>query len=561
MTFTQKILTLLVVTLAFSSCYKDEVISTESVDVVGAERVYLNTIIGQVLDTIGAPVPSALIEVEDQTTMTDSEGRFTIVDVMIPSSGAFVSATHLDYYEGGTRVYATAPITQTIQINLVPKGISSNFSNSQGATLEVDNLAKVIIPQDAFIKDNVTYQGMVTLEVYLVNPNSAESFDKRIQVFESYNKNSESKIQKSDLASIMYIEAYDDEGKTLNIDPNRKVRVSLPSYGTSNSIAELYSFNEEIGFWILENEAEINGDFFEVELDHFSWWGIGSSQIATDLCITFITEIPENGHYFTISNPKGRVIQSGAVNYNEEICFLAPMDEELEVRVFSECFLPIFGTAIFSSPGEPNLTIEVLRDGTQGYLIEIEVVDCDITHFQDSVTVYYSTELSIDSLGRGIGTFDLSLDECFLPQTVSIIVQQDLGNTTYTFTEQVDIVPGQSQYNIQVVACQDVMPEEGQLTINGITFFNVVGRKNPQETLIIASEGDEEVIIGFDGFEEGTFPGRVVSFGTNVFCEGKVTVDFYGEVGDYIRGTFSIPEDASLACEPIEGEFIAFREK
>ncbi|MDG2449305.1 MAG: hypothetical protein P8M34_06690, partial [Saprospiraceae bacterium] len=431
------------------------------------------------------------------------------------------------------------------------------------ATLKVADLTEVTIPTNAFWSKDQVYEGMVTLEVYTVNPNETQSYNKRLQVFEIYEANSFEKILKSDLSSMMYIEAYDANGNILNVGPDKKIEVSIPTYG--NSVEDtplLFSFNEEMGFWNSEDEARIDGNQYTVELSHFSWWGVGSKKTATDLCITFTNVDPKVDHLFTVSTTAGKVLQLGGVNYEEAICFPALADETLEIRIYNSCFTEIFGTSVTTEmQGETNVTIDVESSTAQEYLIEIEVVDCDYATLQDTVTIFYVTDLSIDSLDKGVGTFDLTLDECFKPSEIAFIAIQDIGNVQYTFTEQVNLSEAQVQYNIQIVACQDVMPLDGHLTINGITYSKVVARRNPQETLIIATEGDDEVVIGFDGFETGTHPGRVISFKENVFCEGKVSIGHYGEIGDFVEGEFEIPSNPALGCEPITGDFRAMREK
>ena len=564
MTHCRTIIILLFLATIFSSCYKDEIVSTETIDLISAERIYLNTIKGQVLDTLGQPIPSVSIEMADETVMTDEEGKFIIIDVMISSLGEFISATHPEFYDGGTRVYATAPITQTVQINLVPRGITQNFSNAQGATLKVADLTEVTVPANTFLANGQIYDGMVTLEVYTVNPNEMESFNKRLQVFEILEATSvENSILKSDFSSIMYIEAYDDSGEILTIGQGKKVKVNMPTYGASDhDNPVLYSFNEEIGFWYGEDNVIKHDGKYEVELPHFSWWGVGDQKVSSDLCITFTNVDESSDHLYTVSTTTGKVLQLGGVNYNEPTCFPAFANEILEVRVYNACFTEIYATSITTAAeGETNISIDVESVDEQGYLIEIEVVDCDFTPFQDTVTIFYTTDLSLDSLDRGIGTFDLQLDECFQSDQISFIAVHDNGNISYTYAEQVILNRNQSQYNIQIVACQDVMPLDGQMTINGVTYSEVRARQNPQETLIIATDGENEFVLGFDGFEIGTFPGRLVSFGTNVFCEGKVEVGHYGEVGDYIEGAFEIPDNPALGCERLTGNFRAKREK
>lgn len=537
--------------------------STETIDLVSAERVYLNTIKGQVLDTLDAPISSVRVKIRSEVIYTDENGRFEIVDVMISSTGEFISATHPDYYDGGIRVYANAPITQTVNINLVPRGASQNFSNEQGATLKVADLAEVTIPSNTFLANGQLYEGMVSLEVYLVNPNTSDSYNKRLQVFETYESSAiENKIQKSNLSSIFYIEAQDQNGNLLTVSPDKKVKALVSTYGAPNTNdAKLFSFDEEIGFWKAEDEVFDNGEYFEIELSHFSWWGVGSEMAASDLCITFTNVNEQEGHSAVISNTLGKVLFISGITYGAEMCFPVPADEIIEIRVFNTCFKEIFSISTTSaSDGLKSETIDVESITRPSQLIEIHVVDCNNTTLEDSVTIYFVTDLSLDSIGRGVGTFDLLLDECFRPEEITIQVVQDVGITQYSYAETIMLNDNQDQYNIQIVACQDVMPLDGHLTINGITYSKVTARQNPQETLIIASEGDDEVVIGFDGFEIGTFPGRVISFKSNVFCEGKVSIGHYGEIGDFIEGNFEIPADEALGCEHITGDFRAMRE-
>ena len=560
----QNFIFILLTICVITSCYKDDIISTETIDIMSAERAYLNTIKGNVVDTLGDPISSVIIELGATSIMTDGGGNFELVDVVIPESGIFISASHDTYYEGGIRVYANAPLTQVVQISLVPKGATDSFNNDEGATVDVQGVGKVVVPSNSFSKSGQPYNGLVVLEVYLVDPGASENFNKRIQVFESLDLTFGTDIMKSDFVSMMYIKAYDEEGNELQVSPDKEVSVQFPTYDSDLSDQiELFSFDKNIGFWKSEGNAEnVNGSYYLANLKHFSWWGIGTQKKSSTLCLSFLSDTVRVNDVFTISKTNGSIVYFGGVNYESESCFPVPEGDNLEVRVFNSCLIEIAAASVDAVIGDmASATIVVDPSGVQGYTIIGEVVDCDITLLEDEVKVYYSTDLSIDSLGTFLGNFEIALDPCFQPQDIFIGIEHKVGNMSYTFGEVVVISPSQTEYNIQIVACQDVMPEDGHLTINGVTFNNVIGRQNPQETLIITKDQIPEIIIGIDGFENGTFPARVINFQGNIFCEGTAEITHYGEIGDFIEGTINIPAMESLGCEALTGDFIAKREK
>lgn len=562
----EKILVLAFISMMISSCYNDDIQSSETIEFVNPERLYLGTIEGQVVDTLGDPIAAVVISMEGHTVMSDNDGRFTLLDVQIPETGRFISAVHPTHLEGGIRVYANAPTTQKVTISLVPNGITESFTNEQGVTLNVRDLAKVTIPSNTFLKNEKSYSGMVTLEVYLVNPKELRSNNKRIQVFESLDINTQSEILKSDLASMMYIKATDLDGQELSIAPDKSVSIELPTYGNIiNDGLELFSFDSDIGFWTTDGMAEnVNNDHYKANLEHFSWWGVGIQKKASTLCIEFVADTPGEDELFTVNTTNGSVVYLGHVTYDAPICFPVPEGDQLEVRVVSSCFIEITTASLPpASSGDNRATVQIPASAHIGYTIRGEVLDCDFTPFMDDVTIYYHTDLSSDSIENVVGAFEISLDPCFVPQDLLVVASHRAGNITYTFTPSglVPIDPSKREYDIQIVACQDVIPEDGVLTIDGITYFNAIVRQNPQETVIIANNGTDEIILGIDGLSEGQYPARVIHSRSNAFCEGQAEITHYGNVGDIVSGTLEIEENTQLGCSQMSGTFRAIREK
>ncbi len=567
MTTIKSLILLLGLSLLYSACYED-LLETNTLDssIAEPEQLYVNQISGVVTDTAGFAIENVEISIVGATTLTDAEGKFELKDVTLGQYGSYLSAERNGYYETGIRLYGAESLSLYTTLTLVPKKGDYVFENSQGAEVQDPSGLKANFPAGTFQKDGTPYDGSVYVNIFWVAPNNINTYDHKVQVYESITADQQYPYHKPALSSIAYISVTDASGRPLDVDPEQPVEVIFPAeHQTSNDAlveeVTLLSLNENIGLWVEEGTAINTGAGYRALLPHFSWWCIATIRSSADLCISFSdltaeSTSRERGDLFLISETDGAIVHAGVIDYEHEVCIPIPQETQLEIRAYNNCFSEI-GAWRYAGTAESTdqLSIEIEARPTMINLSGLIDPCTDETgHYVD---IYYSTELSQDYWGRTDLRFDIALDACYTSEILYITAVDSFSNITRSVT--VDLNELSSLDNIVIDLCS-LSTGSGYIEYNGRSYENVIARAQPEETLIIHNEQTGNgLLLGFDGHTTGTFEGRL--FGqSGEICEGQVTITKYGDIGDTIEGTYEMPAN-ELGCEGATGSFVALREK
>ncbi len=547
--------------LTFSSCYEDTLVEDTLSPSFSPEKIYLNEIRGLVIDTLGMPISEVEIKVNDKITYTDENGKFVVSDVPIGEQGSYISATHLAYLKGGIRIYGADQLSINTTIVLVPVGITYSFSSSESQEIiDPSGVSLSTVPSN-FLRDNIEYDGEVNVNIYWVNHKAPQGIPYGLQVFDAFIDN-QTEFDKINSFSTAYISVTDQNGIPLDIKPESPIKVFFPTNDEADNAtsADLLSFNENLGLWIKEGQANYTGNGYEAFLNHFSWWSVATTEESTELCIDFNLNMgPANeDNIFIISKSDGSVIHIGGVDYNSDVCLLIPIEQPFIIEVFTSCLVSTYKRGFEGSALEGEQVVVTIESEPMGYVINGNVSDCFENPLSQEVDLYYNTELSQDFYGKVTDDFTITLDPCFESEYFFVSAVDPISGAVANV--EVAIVPDILEYSVGLTFCDYSSDIASEFRI-GDTYYGeeIIGRQNPQETVIIAEENSATpIILGIDGFDTGTFSARLLDNRGNG-CEGTATITTYGEVGELIEGTFIM--DESAMCPGYTGSFIAIREK
>jgi len=285
--------------------------------------------------------------------------------------------------------------------------------------------------------------------------------------------------------------------------------------------------------------------------------GIAYTQTGASLCIDFnsSTGSPGTDQLFTVNKTDGTIVFVGSVSYEADVCIPIPREEELEISIYSSCF-QLIGTYSYAGTSDDVGEVVINVDPhPSAIIIEGRLLDCAGQEYAYPVEIIYSTDRSQDILGTFSTTFQIDLDPCFSHDVLYVIARDTARNITGSAEVYTNSSTDNTQ-SIDIILCDLT----GVFLLDDTAFDNVVGRNNKEETLIIVTTDDERsILIGIDGFSEGTFTGRLFDLMGNV-CEGDVTISKYGDISDTIEGTYEMPTN-DLGCPGYTGSFQAIREK
>ncbi|MFN5620581.1 MAG: fibrobacter succinogenes major paralogous domain-containing protein, partial [Flavobacteriales bacterium] len=142
------------------------------------------------------------------------------------------------------------------------------------------------------------------------------------------------------------VELTDDSGQELQLlsGNTATVRFEVPASLQANapSTIPLWHYSESQGYWVREGEAALNGNVYEGEVSHFSFWNCDIPAEAVMFTLTLLDDAHggsanpiEGAHVVITSTVFGP--RDGYANSNGVVSGLIPANEVLEVNVYIIC--------------------------------------------------------------------------------------------------------------------------------------------------------------------------------------------------------------------------------
>lgn len=142
---------LLIFAALFSSCRKDDIVTTTEEDIPTVENKYKIRVIGRIIDQDGKPIQNANILADNQVKESDVNGFFVLENVNVGATyGIFIQAEALGYFEGGVNLISSTLADKQVKIQLIKRVFSSKIDASQGGTVSNNGGASVDFQGEVF---------------------------------------------------------------------------------------------------------------------------------------------------------------------------------------------------------------------------------------------------------------------------------------------------------------------------------------------------------------------------------------------------------------------------
>ena len=526
-----------------SACRKDEIIDTTITETV-EEEFFLTTITGTVEDLTGTPVENASVRVGNKSILTDKNGIFFLENVSTSNIGTYVQVNKAGYFHAGNNIYTSTPATFKTRIVLSPYVNTVNFSANEGLDYTFQDEARVVIPPNAISLNGSAYTGDVTVHSTWLDPTKDVTYLTMPGDLTAVTAENESATLQS--FGMVGVDLISDSGQRLQITEGMTATVEFPVpnelQSEANSTIALWHFDEVEGVWVEEGQASLEGNKYIANVSHFSWWNCDFAFETTLLCINFVDRL---GNPFYADNilleltAAGFGTASAYINDESQYCGIVPSGVLMELNIYTHC-----GTSIHTESIGPfsdvitEIEIQIFDQSNEIVTVSGLITDCD----ENPVTFGY-----VDAIDNGFsflgddGLYDISFVVCNNASVVEL-VGIDLNNFTQG-TATVNIIEGQTTYTQDIACGEDVVLNPlfrwTEVPTNNILDSEVCNsRVTPVETLIISDIG----ILGINGFAQGTFSGNFIETGwegITALDQTTVTITKFGEIGEYISGTFT----------------------
>lgn len=526
---------LLVSLLGFQSCHEDSIEETTVIDTIEPAIFYRITVEGIVSDIEGNPIIDAIVHFDGKEESTDSLGYFKLEDVEASSQGTWLKATAMGFLTAGKRidVLFSGEYHVTIVMNEEPS--TTTFSASEGTILNVDGISSVTFSAEAFSLNGVDYTENVYAKAMALSPDNPRLAD--LMPGDLIGLNRENQVMSLQSYGMIYVSLSDDTGNEVKLSEGNPARITMdiPVGMQSNAPNQipLWHFDEDSGYWIEEGVAQKNGNIYEAEVSHFSWWNIDVPLgEMTTVCLTMRDAASGNPLPFANVEVSVDNFLIGFLLTNEDgfVCEQFPIETDIQLTVFNECGTP-----------QDNITVGPFTEVDNNATVDFEYYSGDEISisgtFQncngDAIAASYAvitsgydrTPISIQS----DGSFEL-LFSCSAPGEELTITALD-SESQMTGTSSFIIEENVSEYVQTVDVCGSSTFFVYHNGTEDLFYSDCIVVQNPNEIIIACN--NNTCIFGIEGTTVGQFNGAIS-------CDLPVTDVNYSitELGTYISGSF-----------------------
>jgi uncharacterized protein (TIGR02145 family) len=313
----------------------------EAVDPAQLGNLRTASVMGVVTGPTGAPEMNAIVlsPYGGEETRTDPNGVFFLNNILVYDKLGYITITKPGFHQASRSFLPLETGSNRVNVQLLPMTQSGTFSSTMGGTV-TSGLLQLTFPANAIIRSNgQPYTGTVRVYAAALDPTSNSMFDQMPGELLGGLNDSLRLLRSFGMASVELRDANMNELQ-LATGVSATLTFNIPASLQAEAPATIdwWSFDETLGFWKHEGEAQKQGTQYIGQASHFSWWNVDEPARFNELLGT-VYDV--NGE--VISNAKVNVISTslgtGTTYTNAEGQFSGrvPKNVQLELNVFLIC--------------------------------------------------------------------------------------------------------------------------------------------------------------------------------------------------------------------------------
>jgi hypothetical protein len=460
-------LSLLVSSVVFYGCQKE--LSSEN---GGAPIVITSqtSIEGRVTDESNMPVAGAKVKAGIAITETDKNGMFKIDNAVFTTSETFVTIEKPGYFKGSRNFFSRSGSNNFVRIQLLRKSISARISSATGGDADMrGNGGSVHFDANSFITEGgAPYNGTVLVATQYIDPSAADVNMQMPGDLRGTNTAGENVGLKS--YAMAAVELTGESGQKLQIKPGIKATLSLniPAslLATAPATIPLWYFNDSTGLWKQEGTAVKNGDNYEGDVAHFSFWNCDAPYYFVKIKTHVVNSAsqPIVGAKVQITSTTSAGTAYDYTDNNGYVDGYIPKNEILELKILNNCNQPVYTANIGPFTTDADLgNITLTQNTTTVYGTAVNCNNSAVTDGYVQIILNGNTEFA----GITNGNFTSTFLNCQTNGSMQLIavdnfnLQQSVASTVAINGNNVNVG--------QLTACGVSANTFFNLTINGTT--------------------------------------------------------------------------------------------
>jgi hypothetical protein len=563
---------ILLTALLFVSCQKElsvenggSIVNSPGTPILPATPV-TGSVTGIVVDENNTPVINAAVKVAGTTYFTDSRGFFKTGKHSLDKYISTVEVNRSGYFKA-IRSFCANATRNYVRIKLIPKTLAGSFSSGTAGSVSLSNGTKLSFAANSVVvkATGAPYTGTVKVFSVYINPDAA---DISALVPGSFIGQDATKMYSLSSAGMLATELESDAGVPLQLATGSpaSVKLLIPASLQGNAPASIDTWSLDArGVWIKEGTAARNGNFYVMQVSHFSYWNcdIPNSSIYLSLHVTDQGGQPLSNTYVDI-RPTSANLWSHCGGLTDSLgngTAFVPANEVLQLGVYPLWFCG--GGAAYTQNIGPystnaNVNITATINAVSQILVSGNAVNCAGSPVQAGTATIYYGQYGYKQAAIVNGNYSLNIYSCAPVSSVDVMVAdhttQQQGNITTV------AVTGNTANAGSLAACGTSTLQFINYTVDGVNyqlqsanpatdFYGYVSQVS-FSTLIAAVENGTTNTIGFTaiGTAVGTFPLDNDSLSINTYYgalkepgASATFTSFGGLSGQYLEGNFNIP--------------------
>jgi uncharacterized protein (TIGR02145 family) len=249
------------------------------------------SVMGIVRGPTGAPEMNAIVRSPygGEETRTDPNGVFFLNDIVVYDKLGYITITKPGFHQASRSFLPLETGSNRVNIQLLPMTQSGNFIASIGGTV-TSGLLQLNFPANAIQLNGQAYSGTVSVFAQALDPSSTEMFDQMPGELLGGLNDSLRLLRSFGMASIELRDANMNELQ-LAEGLSATLIFNIPSslQADAPETIDWWSFDETLGYWKHEGEAQKQGSQYIGLASHFSWWNCDVPQNFNDFQGSVIT--------------------------------------------------------------------------------------------------------------------------------------------------------------------------------------------------------------------------------------------------------------------------------
>jgi len=437
--------------------------------------------------------------------MTDHNGVFVLNNATVYEKFAFVKANKQGYINGSRAVVPVPNGSNDIQITMLEKNIIGTVSSGSESEVTMTN-GSIVRFQGGFIDASGNpYSGQVEVSMHYLEPNQETTFTQMPGMLLAQDASNNAKVLET--YGMLGVNLFSPSGEQLNIAETTPATLEFPvSLSTPNApeTITLWHFDENVGYWKEQGEAIKVGSKYIAEVTHFSWWNCDLPLDYVNVCFNLRTHAELTNYYVEIiRNVTNQTIFSGYTNTEGDECGLFPANEEVTIKVYSDCLASVLYEEVvgaFSTDTSIEIIVPPVSDIVETTILAT-LNDCSgnpITNGYAFIIDGNSQNSFSNEIGIAITNGELSYNAAHCSGVIYNLIIYDFSSGTST--EIIPITLQGSELDLGIIS----------------TCTTTGGMFNGDVELLTQLEIDNFGLLGFTGIDGNLVIGSTTANNTSI---------------------------------------------